>query len=342
MAQPLAIGLQSVGRMETYAVSPRRQLASLTLLAATMLVASCVAPKMRSTLDRPPTAAEMAQLWAKPADIAARDLYWGPGGEKWAPKAGTTFKIVDVKTSGTSPGVDVEDPTTGITYGVKLGPESQTEVVVSRLLWAVGYHQPPTYTLNDYELTGDRPPELPKTGRFRPKLGDEFIDAGDNWSWHENPFVGTREFKALLVMQLVFNNWDLKTAQNVIYDVQNPGKGPKQWYVVRDVGAALGRTDWPVGSKNNPDDFESQSLLDGVENGTVDFNYHGRHKELFDDITVADVVWAAELMNGITPKQYADAFRAAGYPEDIAARFIAKIRSKVQEGLDLKKTGAAR
>lgn len=316
------------------------RLALAVPLTAALLVPACAKPVMRSTLDRRPTADEMARLWVKPADIAKRDLFWGPGGEKWAPKPGTRFEVESVKTTGTSPGMDVEDPATKREYGVKLGPEAQTETVVSRLMWAVGYHQPPTYVLTEYEVTGGDAPAPPlQTARFRPKLGDEFIDAGDNWSWHENPYVGTRELKGLLVMQLIFNNWDLKPAQNVIYDVKNPGTGPAQWYVVRDVGAALGRSDWPVGSKNSPEDFESQDLIDEIEDGRIEFDYDGRHKELFEDITVDDVVWIAELMDQITPKQYADAFRAAGYPEDIANRFIAKIRSKVQEGLALKPLG---
>lgn len=297
---------------------------------------------MRSTLDRRPTAAELAKLWVRPADISKRDLYWGAGGEKWAPKPGTTFEVESIKATGTSPGMEVEDPATGRDYAVKLGPEAQTETVVSRLLWAVGYHQPPVYLLTDYELTGASPPAAPlKAARFRPKLGDEYIDAGDNWSWHENPFVGTRELKGLLLLQLIVNNWDLKAAQNVIYDVRKPGRGPAEWYVVRDVGAALGRTGWPVGTKNSPDDFESQNLIREIVDGRIVFDYHGRHAELLESITADDVVWIAELMDHITPKQYADAFRAAAYPEDIADRFITKIRAKVQEGLNLKRTTSA-
>jgi len=298
--------------------------------------AACGAPRMRSTLNRPPTAAEMAQLWVKPAGIASRDLFWGMGGEKWAPKPGTTFKVEGFKETGTSPGWDVEDPGTGMKYDIKAGPEAQVEVVLSRLMWAVGYHQPPVYLLSDYDLSGEKSGEMAMTGRFRPKLGDELADNVDVWSWHENPFVGTRELKGLLVMQLIFNNWDLKTPQNKIYEVVNPGAGPARWYVVRDLGAALGKTGWPVGTKNDPGDYESQQLVKRVVNGRVEFDYDARHKELFEDITVADVVWICELMNQITPRQYADAFRAAAYPEPIAERFISKMRAKVQEGLNLR------
>ena len=304
---------------------------------ALALAAACATPRMRNTLNRKPTAAEMAQLWIKPANIASRDLFWGFGGEKWAPTPGTKFKVKAFKETGTSPGWDVEDPATGREYDVKAGPEAQVELVLSRLIWAVGYHQPPSYLLSKYDLSGEKADEKPLTARFRPKLGDELADNVDTWSWHENPFVGTRELKGLLVMQLIFNNWDLKTPQNKIYDVVRPGNGPKQWYVVRDLGAALGKTGWPTGTKNDPAEFEQQRLIEQVHaNGRIEFDYDARHKELFEDITAQDVIWICELMNQITPKQYQDAFRAALYPENVAERFIAKIRAKVQEGLSLR------
>ncbi len=296
------------------------------------LTAACATPKMRSTLDRRPTAAEMAQLWVKPASIAARDLFWGAGGQKHAPKEGATYKVKAFDETGMSGGWDLEDPD-GREYSVKVGIEAQVEVVVSRLLWAVGYHQPPTYILTKYDLSGEKANEMPVTGRFRPKLDD--LDNVADWSWHENPFVGTREFKGLIVLQVMLNNWDIKTQQNKIYEVKRPGE-PGRWYVVRDLGAAFGKTAWPVGTKNNPDDFESQQLIKRIVNQRVEFDYDARHTELFEDITVDDVVWISELMNQITPKQYADAFRAAAYPDDMAERFISKLRAKVQEGLNLR------
>ena len=328
--------------MWTYAPTLPRLLPLVLVTALT--AASCAKPEMKSTLNRRPTAAEMAQLWVKPDNIASRDLFWGVGGEKYAPKAGTTFKITARDATGASGGWDVEDPSTKVEYSVKVGPESQVEVVASRLLWAVGYHQPPTYLLIDYKLEGTTADEMPLTGRFRPELDDQFGDNKGDWSWHENPFVGTREFKGLITLMVMINNWDIKTSQNKIYEMPKPGNGPKQRYVVRDLGAAFGKTAWPVGSKSDPDDFEKQQLIEKIVNGRkVEFDYDARHKELFEDITVDDVIWISELMNQITPKQYADAFRAGAYPDATAERLISKLRSKVQEGLNLKtQTGRRR
>lgn len=308
--------------------SPRLEIALVALLATTAI--SCGKHEIRSTLDRRPTADEMAQLWVKPADIAARDLFWGPGGPELAPKRDITYKVTEIDSTGASGGWDVEDPE-GREYSVKIGDEAQTEVVASRFHWAIGFHQPPTYLLTSYQLTNG---EMPRTGRFRPKVPG--LSTTGDWSWHENPFVGTRELKGLIVLELILNNWDIKTPQNKIYEVTRPDE-PSQWYVVRDIGAAFGKTKWPVGTKNNPDHYESQNLIERVgPDGKVEFDYHARHKELLEDITADDVVWVCELLNQLTPKQYADAFRAAAYPDDVAARFIAKMRSKVQEGLNLR------
>lgn len=325
----MACALQSPAAMKSCA----RKGLPVALVLIGLTVASCAAPKMRSTLNRRPTAAEMAQLWVKPANIASRDLFWGAGGQKFAPPEGVEYKVKAFDDTGMSGGWDLEDPS-GREYSVKIGVESQIEVVASRLLWAVGYHQPPTYILTKYELSGERAGELPMTGRFRPKMDD--LDNVADWSWHENPFVGTREFKGLIVLQVIMNNWDIKEQQNKIYDVKRPG-GPNRWYVVRDLGAAFGKTAWPVGTKGDPADYEKQQLLKRVVNNRkVEFDYDARHKELFEDITVEDVVWICELLNQITPKQYADAFRAGAYPPEVAERFISKLRSKVQEGLNLR------
>lgn len=322
----MASALQSRGPMKA---SVRSTL--LVLLIVTLNAGACAAPRMRSTLDRRPTAAEMAQLWVKPQNIAARDLFWGPGGQALAPAKDVTYKVKAKDTTGASGGWDVEDPK-GREYSVKIGDEAQTEVVASRLHWAVGYHQPATYLLSSYKLDNG---DMPRTGRFRPKEDD--LTVREEWSWHENPFVGTREFNGLLVLELLINNWDVKTPQNKLYEVKRSGE-PALWYVVRDIGAAFGKTRWPVGTKNNPDHFDSQQLIKRVgADGKVQFDYHARHKELFRDITAEDVAWICELMNQLTPKQYADAFRAAAYDDVTAGRFIAKLRSKVQEGLNLRR-----
>jgi hypothetical protein len=39
-------------------------------------------------------------------------------------------------------------------WSVKLYPEARTEVVASRLLWGLGYHQPPIYSVEEWTADG--------------------------------------------------------------------------------------------------------------------------------------------------------------------------------------------
>ena len=109
--------------MEVPLSSPRRlpsaSMAAAALLAVTLVgIDACAKPKMRSTLNRRPTAAEMAELWVRPGNIATRDLFWGAADPKLAPKPGTKFDVVAFDESGMSGGWDVKDPATGIEYSV--------------------------------------------------------------------------------------------------------------------------------------------------------------------------------------------------------------------------------
>jgi hypothetical protein len=222
-----------------------------------------------------PQSASIEQLWQEPADFASRNLFSGPGDPHMAPDPDATHQFVAHKRTGKNPGYDVR-AADGRLWSVKLGEEAQPEVVTSRLLWAIGFHQPPTYYVEQWTLSGqDAGPKPP--GRFRSEPeGHEVIG---EWSWYENPFVGTRPFKGLVVAQLIFNNWDWKTSNNKIYVVRN-GAGSRQLYVVRDLGASLGRArQSPIfqwlhirhlqGTKNDLNGFEQQAFIEGIEGERV-------------------------------------------------------------------------
>jgi hypothetical protein len=278
--------------------------------------------------------AAIDELWRDPGDVAARDLRWGRGGKGAAPSADVEYEFKASDTTGYSPGYDVVDPG-GRKWDVKTGDEGQTEVMASRLLWAVGYHQPVVYFVPEWKLKNG-PVSRPNSGRFR--LSSDH-DTDGEWSWTDNPFLGTRQLKGLIVANLIINNWDLKPSQNRLYtEVRNPPR----WFVVQDIGASFGKTAWPVGNRNNIDDFESQRLVLGVENGRVQFDYHARHKDLLSDITPADVVWICRLFARITDRQWADLFAGAAIADDVGLRYTRKIKSKVQEGLALQSQGATR
>jgi hypothetical protein len=300
------------------------------ILVALCLVSACATP-MKNTAASPLTAAELAQLWVEPTDLSSRDLFGGPGGESVAPNPTATYKVTAVDTTGYSAGYDVVDPA-GREWKVKLGNEVQPEIVASRVLWAIGFHQPPMFYVANLRLDGGKPEDSGRAARLRVEEG---YKTENMWSWNENPYVGTQPFKGLLVANLILNNWDLKDSNNRIYQLAEGAPQPTRRYVVQDLGAALGRTRWPTGNRNDIEAFESQKLVDGVANGVVDFDYHARHRELFKDITPADVVWTCKLLARLSDGQWKDAFRAANYPEPLTQRFIAKLKAKMQEGLAL-------
>jgi len=298
---------------------------------------SCTTPSVRPTM--PPWEAPMTELWELPSDLATRDLFYGPWGRDNAPDANATFTFVRAKDHGTNPGVIVTD-SRGREWHVKQPPhndqgaEGPIEVVLSRVLSAVGYHQPPVYFVPSFTMTDQAGAHVVPGGRFR--LRDEALKDLGTWSWQRNPFVDTYPFQGLLVILIMFDSSDLKNDNNSLYAVTNPGRGPNRWYVVRDLGTALGETGRLAPKRGDPDLFDRQLFIKGIENGFVKFSYHGWHKELFDRrIAPRDVRWASALLARLTDSQWADAFRAGGYDPLIAARFIQRLRQKISDGQQL-------
>ena len=52
-------------------------------------------------------------------------------------------------------------------------------------------------------------------------------------------------------------------------------------------------------------------------------------------ITPEDVRWTAALFSRLTPKQWSDAFRAGGFGEAEANRYIRRLQAKIAEGMRL-------
>jgi hypothetical protein len=108
---------------------------------------------------------------------------------------------------------------------------------------------------------------------------------------------------------------------------------------VQDLGASLGKPrvfPIPIGTRNDVDDFEDTTLIKEVRGSDVLLDYRGRHGDILEELQVADVIWACELMNRLSDAQLNDAFTAAEYPPAIRARFVKKIRAKIHEGLALR------
>ena len=289
-----------------------------------------IAPPVRPTVPASAAVGDLSQLW-RPIDIDSADLLHGPWGAEFAPDPDATYTFLERKKTGNSPGMTVRDPK-GLEWSVKQGAEGPVEPTVSRVLSAVGYHQPPVYYLPSFIVSRDGQVERVEGGRFRPKI-EGFTEAG-TWSWQQNPFVGTQPYQGLLVLLMLLNSSDIKNANNSIYELRDPREGATRWFVVRDLGASLGQSGRLDPPRGDPELFEQTAFITGVKDGFVQFKYHGWHQELVRGrITPSDVRWITERLTQLSDKQWSDAFRAGGHDPATADRFIRRIKEKIQEGL---------
>jgi hypothetical protein len=273
----------------------------------------------------------MAELWQEPHDLERRDLLKGPGGIGDTVRQEDRFKLKAFKASGTNVGYDVEDEL-GREWSVKLGVESRVEVAVSRLVWAIGYHQPVVHYVPAWTLAGDGDTRSERPARFR--LEPEGTTKEGEWAWNSNPFLGTRPLAGLFVMMVMVNNWDLKTVQNPVFEVAR-GDVTHTQYMVRDLGGSLGKTAWiRFATKGDVAGFEAEPFIEEVDHNRVRFHYQGgwREPQLINSIAPDDVRWVCELLARLSPAQLRDAFRAGGFTEAEGERYVRRLQEKIVEG----------
>jgi hypothetical protein len=286
----------------------------------------------------PPPLSELVEPNPK---IESRDLFYGVGGKEFAPRADVEYRFLEKDTSGFSLNYEIEDPQ-GRRYDTKFGVEARAEVIASRLLWAIGFYQPPVYYLPEWKIGGDvLEAGVQAPARFRYERPD-WKKHGD-WSWQDNKFVGTRELNGLVVMMIMMNNWDTKTSNNKIYERMNAT--PEKVYVVKDLGRSFGNSVRIfMGSQDDPEKFGREGFIKRVEGDEVEFNY----KPILLNwggtrgITVEDVLWTCKRLARLSDRQWHDAFRAGGLSPEEADAFVAIMRKKVADGLALEHAHAGR
>jgi hypothetical protein len=332
----------------------------ITIFATALLLTSATGSepekKNRPKVQAPDIKGEgPALLWRYPADIAARNLYYGPGGKKHEP--GGTFTFVKEDLGGSSPKFDVVDEQ-GVRWKVKMGDEPRPETAASRLLWAAGYfanedYFVPTLQVKDMESL-QRGRALVKPGgivsnvRLKRYLSNEKKIGA--WAWANSPFVDTREWNGLRVLMAVMNNWDLKDANNAVYQVRGP-QGPEQVYMVSDLGASFGTIglSWTRrGSKSNLNAYSHSNLIRHQTPEYVDFYVPSRPalirfpspyelglrlglRWIALGVPRGDARWMGELLAHLSPQQIRDAFRAAGYSPDEVEGFSTVVEKRIAE-----------
>jgi hypothetical protein len=186
----------------------RAPVRTLVLVVGWFMAIDCGRPVINNRPATPEAAprAPLTQLWNEPRDLERRNLLWGGAPADHAPSKDVEYEVRKQDTTGYSGGYDVVGPD-GREWDIKVGDEAQTEVVLSRILWALGYHQPKVYYVTGWKLAGTFEDEG-EPARFRL---DSDHDSEGEWAWLENPFTNARAFRGLIAINLLLSNWDFKT-----------------------------------------------------------------------------------------------------------------------------------
>lgn len=298
-------------------------------------------------------------LWHNPGRIADEDLFYGQGGAKGQPEP--PFRFLDEDRDQSTPKFDARDAA-GKKWRVKLGQEARPEVVVSRLLWAVGYFVQDDYVLPQADIAGIhmhrgrkyiRGEHIADARFSRKPSGQKKIAT---WRWKRNPFTGTRELNGLRVMMALVNSWDLKDENNSVYSDRKSGH---QIFLVSDTGTAFGRTGLHFTngpSKDNVRAYVHSKFITHKSKSTVDFatpapswsllaetlgigmkQFLRRQGMLWigHDIPRQDARWIGGLLGQLSHHQLQDAFRAGDYPPEIAEQFVSTVEARIQALNDL-------
>jgi len=297
------------------------------------------------------TVRKEAVIWQQPYDIRTRNLFYGSGGQAGLPRS--PFRFIKEDKDGSSPKFVVEDAQ-GVQWKVKLGNEAQPETVATRLLWAVGYFADTNYYLPQMHVAGMK--ELSRGQKYVLSGGlvqgarlERIHKKTAEWSWFDNPFIGTKEFDGLRVMMALMNKWDLKESNNAIYQ----GQGGRLVYYVNDLGDTFGKTggDW-TRSRGNPKDYIDTAFIDEVKPRTVDLVMHSRPPFLYavavpyylkrtrmekvaEDIPRAHARWIGQWLAQLSNRQIWDAFLAAGYEPREADAYARRVRQRIIQLMEL-------
>ncbi|HEV2802468.1 MAG TPA: hypothetical protein VGW12_18500 [Pyrinomonadaceae bacterium] len=272
-------------------------------------------------------------MWRDPGDISQRDLLNGPGGQAMKPDL-RRVSFIKQETGGYSTKYRVRDASDR-EWVAKVGKEAQSETAAVRLLWAIGYMTEINYLVPRLTIEGKGTFE-----NVRLEARPEHIKRLDEWKWTNNPFSGTKELRALIIMMAFLNNWDIKDTNNKVLLVPNLKTGENRLhYIVSDLGATFGKVkvDAPViwrikRNRNDPADYADDPFLEDVKHdGRVLFFYKGKSQQLFDDLRTEEATWLGSLLSQLRDEQIADAFRAANYTPAEISLMTRAVRTRINE-----------
>jgi hypothetical protein len=289
-----------------------------------------------------------ALLWQQPAPMSTADWVWGPGGEVGAPQA--PFEFIEEDLNGTNPKVKVRDAK-GNRWTVKFGGEDHSDVFAARLLFAIGYAAQPAYFVRSGVIAGVHGlkrarPFIGKQGEFayaRFKLHESKKVTrveGLDWSWVDNPFVGTHELNGLKILMMLLSNWDAKDSRDrkgsntAVFSKASAG-GDQLLYSFDDWGATLGK--WGgffSRDKWNPDGFSQQTRIfaSSIDGQTIRWGYRGKHgKDISSGIRIEDVRWLLTNLSDVTDEELRAGLQASGATPPEIDTYARSIRERISQ-----------
>ncbi len=289
-------------------------------------------PTVKPTGDGRPPAPNSRSCGSIPGPIP-RNLDRRRGGKPpERPAADARYDVIAKDTRGFSITYRVKD-SRGAEWNVKIGPEAQTEVVASRILWAA--RLPPGAVVLRGALDCRRArarsdaAAAPGSGRATCR----WIGKG-TWSWQRNPFVGTREYNGLLVgadadqqhRSEERQQRDLRARRAKRASRRGAGMSSRTW--ARRSARPAGSTRAAAISKGSN---ASRSSL-GPKAGSRASPTAGGTRNCCRHIPIEHLKWACQRVLAITDRQWHDAFAAGNYDEESTARYVARIRPRRRKG----------
>jgi hypothetical protein len=288
------------------------------------------------------------KIWRHPGAVEKLDFVGGPYGHSRGPKPPFTF--VEEDKGGSSPKIEVRDAKND-TFIVKWGPEVHAEVFATRMAWAVGYFVDGTYFVPNGRIGGvtrlDRakrvvgPDGAFSTACFELRDRSATFLKKNNWTWHNNPFIGTRELNGLKVILMLTSNWDNKDARD---QDRGPNTGILEYrvknrlelrYLVTDWGGSMGK--WGkvfTRGKWDCEGYTEQTIdfIKGSRDGRIKWGYTAQHSsDAKEDITISDVRWILQYIGRITDRQIVAGLQASGASSAEVQCFAKAIRQRIQQ-----------
>jgi hypothetical protein len=285
-------------------------------------------------------------LWKEPAPMTTNDWVWGPGGAEIAPRP--PFQFLKENPGGTNPKIDVRDAA-GRTWSVKFGGEVHSDTFAARFLMATGYAAAPAYFVERgviENVTGLKraKPFVGRNGSFRNARFKLKQRHKQQWSWADNPFLGSREMGGLKIVTMLLSNWDTKDSRDgegSNTGVFEPSRGEKTepWFAVTDWGASLGKSggffqrdrwNWRGYREQTP------RFVRLLPDGSLRWGFEGKHgADITAGVGVDDVRWLVPYLIRITDEQLTAGLLASGAPAPVAEQFTRSIRERIRQLYDV-------